>query len=88
MTTLDQMIEIIRAENPNGIRVGDDQQGYTQLTEAEYENKIGQWATARLEKLEKSDEANAITEAKKQAVIKLTELGIDPKAFGLVTDGD
>jgi hypothetical protein len=85
MKTLNEIIEIIRSENPNGIKLGNHQDGYTELTESEYETQLTQWAVARLEKLEKLAEAQAIIEAKKQAVIKLTELGIDPKAFDLNT---
>lgn len=83
MTTLNEMIELIKAENPDGLRIGDDERGYTSLTAAEYEATIAEWANARLEKQAKLAEAAAIIEAKKQAIIKLTELGIDPKAFNL-----
>lgn len=83
MTTVNEMVEIIRAENPNGLRVGDDEQGYTALSAADYETTITEWAKARLEKQAKLAEAKNVIEAKKQAVIKLTELGIDPKAFDL-----
>jgi hypothetical protein len=83
MTTLNQMIEIIRAENPDGIRVGSEEVGYTQLTAAEYEAKIKEWATARLEKLAKLNEVEA---AKTAAQSKLAAIGLttdDLKALGL-----
>lgn len=83
MNTFDEMVEIIRAENPKGLRLGDDKQGYISLNAADYEATIKEWATARLEKLAKLAEAEAIIEAKKQAIVKLTALGIDPKAFDL-----
>lgn len=86
MTTLNEMIEIIRTENADGIRIGDDEQGYTHLSAADYEATLEKWAKGRLEKQAKKAEAEAVIEAKKQAIIKLTELGIDPKAFGLQTD--
>lgn len=86
MTTLNEMIEIIKAENPDGLRVGDDQQGYTPLSAADYEATVIEWAKARLDRQARLAEAEAISEAKKEAIVKLTELGIDPKAFGLQTD--
>jgi len=83
MKTLNEIIEIIKAENPDGIRIGDDEQGYTELTEAEYEIQIQEWAKARMDKLAKLAEAEAVIEAKKEAIVKLAELGLDPKAFGI-----
>ncbi len=83
MTTLNQMIEIIRAENPDGIRVGSEEVGYTQLTAPEYEAKINEWATARLEKLAK---LNEVETAKTAAQSKLAAIGLttdDLKALGL-----
>ena len=59
MTTLEEMIEIIRAENPNGLRMGDDERGYTDLTAAEYEAQIAQWAANRLAKETRLAEAEA-----------------------------
>lgn len=85
MKTLNEMIEIIRLENPDGLRVGNDEQGYTLLDAQDYESTIVQWANARLEKETRLANAEAIVEAKKEAIIKLTELGIDPKAFDLQT---
>jgi len=72
MTTKQKMIEIIKAENPT-LQIGDDDSGYTQLSAAEYEATIVQWAEARLAK-----EAVAI-EAETRATAKaalLTQLGI------------
>jgi hypothetical protein len=83
MTTLNQMTQIIRAENPDGIRVGSDEAGYTQLTTEQYEAKIEEWATARLDKLSKLAEAET---AKVAAQTKLAALGLttdDLKALGL-----
>jgi hypothetical protein len=82
MTTLNEMIEIIKAENPT-IQVGDDEAGYTDLTPAEYDKQIAEWAQGRLDKEARLAEAEAVTEAKADAVDKLTALGIDPKALGL-----
>jgi hypothetical protein len=87
MTTLTEMIEVIRAENPDGLRIGDEENGYTQLSAADYEAQITIWAENRLAKLTKiaaeEAEAQAVLDAKLDAVEKLTALGIDPKALGL-----
>ena len=82
MTTLNEMIEIIKAENPT-IRIGDDEAGYTDLNPDDYETQIAAWAQGRLDKEAKLAEAEAVTKAKADAVDKLTALGIDPKALGL-----
>lgn len=73
MTTKNQMIEIIRAENPNGLRVGDDERGYTQLTADEYEQEIERMATIRLEE---EAEQKQVKEAKELAQAKLAALGL------------
>ena len=84
MTTLTEMIEVIRAENPNGLQIGDEENGYTHLSAADYEAQIAQWAQGRLDKEAKLAEAEALATAKLEAVDKITALGIDPKALGLV----
>ena len=83
MTTLNEMIAIIKAENPNGLRVGNDEQGYTDLTTAEYDAQVAEWAQGRLDKLAVQAEAEAVATAKIEATTKLVALGIDPKALGL-----
>ncbi len=50
MTTKQEMLEIIKAENPNGLRVGNDEEGYTQLSQAETDAILNSWADARLAK--------------------------------------
>ena len=82
MTTLNEMIEIIKAENPT-IRIGDDEAGYTDLTATEYEAQVAEWAQGRLDKEARIAEAEAVAQAKLDAINKLTALGIDPKALGL-----
>ena len=82
MTTLNEMIEIIKAENPT-LQVGDDEQGYTQLSKADYEAQVQAWADGRLAKEAQLAEAEAVAQAKLEAVTKLTALGLDPRAFGL-----
>jgi lysophospholipase L1-like esterase len=90
MATKEEMIEIIRAENPTGLRTGSDEAGYTDLTTAEYEATIAEWAEARLAKEAKiaADlaEAEAKAIAKTEAAEKLTAIGLtaeDLKALGL-----
>ena len=82
MTTLKEMIDIIKAENPT-LRVGDDETGYTQLSAKEYEATISEWASNRLAKQARLAEAEAVESAKVGAAEKLIALGIDPKALGL-----
>jgi len=72
MSTKTEMIAIIKAENPT-LQVGDDEQGYTQLSAADYEAQIAEWADARL-----ADEAK-VAEAAQTATDKaalLAKLGI------------
>lgn len=63
MTTLNEMIEIIKAENPNGLRIGDDDSGYTDLSAAETEAQIAEWAANRLAKETRIAEAAATKQA-------------------------
>jgi hypothetical protein len=83
MTTLNEMIEIIKAENPNGLRIGDDERGYADLTADEYDAQILIWADIRLSKENAKTEAEA---DKAAAQAKLAALGLttdDLKALGL-----
>jgi len=82
MTTKTEMIAIVKAENPT-LQVGDDEQGYTQLTAADYDAQIEAWAEARhLKETKKAEEETA----KAAAQSKLAALGLtadDLKALGL-----
>lgn len=69
MKTKSQVIAEVRSENPT-IQIGDDTQGYTQITGDAYEAIILEWADARYAKLK----AIADKEASKAAL--LTKLGI------------
>lgn len=69
MTTLNEMIEIIKAENPT-LQVGDDEIGYRNLESKEYDAQIKTWAEARL----KEENDAATNEADKAAL--LVKLGI------------
>ena len=85
MTTLNQMIEIIRAENPDGIRIGSDEVGYTNLTKEQYETQINQWATARLDSQTKLAEAAA--KAHERSAL-LAKLGITEEEAALLLGGN
>lgn len=70
--TLKGMIEIIKAENPT-LRVGNDDDSYTELSKADYDKTILEWANNRFNKI-KREQANI--DAKATAVDKLAKLGI------------
>jgi len=70
MTTKSEMIAIIKAENPT-LQVGDDEQGYTQLSSADYEAQIQMWADGRLAKEAKATQAEADAIAKAALLTKL-----------------
>jgi hypothetical protein len=85
MTTLNEMIEVIKAENPT-IRIGDDEAGYTDFTSAEYDAQVAIWAQGRLDKQARIAEAEAKATAKAAAQAKLAALGLtveDLQALGL-----
>jgi len=63
MTTKNEMIEIIKAENPT-LQIGDDDKGYITLSAEEYEATISEWADVRLEKEAKAAKLQAKAEAK------------------------
>jgi hypothetical protein len=81
MKTLNEMIKIIKAENPDGLRIGNDEQGYTDLTPIEYEEQILEWANNRLAKEAKA-ELIAETALAKEAL--LTKLGITAEEAALL----
>ena len=72
MTTKAEMIAILRAENPT-LQVGDDEQGYTQLSAADYEAQVQAWADGRLAKEAK---AAAAQQAAIDKAALLAKLGI------------
>ena len=85
MTTLNEVIEIIKVENPT-IQIGDDDKGYKDLTSADYDAQILEWADARFAKLQKAEESAKAEADKAAAQAKLTALGLtadDLKALGL-----
>jgi hypothetical protein len=70
MTTKQQMIEIIKAENPT-LQIGDDDAGYTQLSADDYETTIAEWADNRLAKEQARAEVEAARQTKISAYQKL-----------------
>jgi hypothetical protein len=72
--TLDEMIEIIKAENPT-LQTGNDDDGYTQLSKADYDKTILQWATARFDKIKREQ---AKVDAKTAVEAKLAAIGLSP----------
>ena len=70
MTTKQEMIEIIKGQNPT-LQIGDDDSGYTQLSADEYEATIAQWANARLAKEQAKSDAEAARQIKIAAYQKL-----------------
>ena len=62
MKTKNEMIKIIKTENPNGLRSGNDADGYVDFTPAEYETTIAEWADNRLAK-----EASNVAKAEQDA---------------------
>jgi len=92
MITKSDKIAALKLEFPT-LRIGDDDQGYTDLSADEYEATIGQWADNQL-----ADEAKAAADKlaaeqvatdKAVATAKLAALGLttdDLKALGLGTN--
>jgi hypothetical protein len=70
MITKNEMIEIIKTENPS-LRIGDDESGYTELSAEEYEAQINEWADARLAKELAKADAEALRQSKISAYEKL-----------------
>lgn len=86
MTTKQEMLQIIKAENPEGLRIGNDEEGYTQLNQAQTDAIFNTWADARLAKEELAAQDQVKAEAKTAAQAKLSALGLtadDLKALGL-----
>jgi hypothetical protein len=85
MTTKAQMIAALKAEFPT-LRVGNEKDGYTELSETEYEAQIAEWSNARLAKEAQIAELAAQATAREAAQAKLAALGLttdDLKALGL-----
>ena len=70
MTTKTEMIALLKAENPT-LRIGNDDEGYTDLSAADYEATIDQWADARFAKEAKAAQIKADAAAKEALLDKL-----------------
>jgi hypothetical protein len=70
MTTKTEMVAIIKAEKPS-LRVGDEDQGYTDLTPAEYEAQVSEWADSRLLKEAQAAKVQANVKAREALLIKM-----------------
>ena len=70
MTTKTEMIALLKEENPT-LRIGNDNDGYTELSAADYDATIDEWADARLAKEAKLSQIAADALAKKALLEKL-----------------
>ncbi len=75
MTTKQKMISELKSEFPT-LRLGNDDDGYVNLSDKEYETTISEWANARLAKLAKVAEAEA-KEVAKAAILERIDLTAD-----------
>lgn len=83
--TLKEIIAQLKLDFPV-LRVGSDENGYTELSNDEYEIIIEQWANAELQKQTKDLAKAQAAEAKEAAEAKLAALGLTPddlRALGL-----
>ena len=69
MTTRNETIEIIKSENPT-LRIGNDEVGYTELSQIDYEATILDWAESRLAV------ADAIIKAESDKAALINKLGL------------
>lgn len=83
MTTKDEMIQLLKTEYPT-LQTGGDEQGYTQLSAADYEATISEWADAQLKK-EAQAAAALQAEANREAL--LAKLGITAEEAQLLLGG-
>lgn len=82
MKTKIEIIAELKTQYPT-LKSGSDETGYTDLSPNNYAATIELWADNQLAEDAKAAEAEAIANAKTDAIAKLTALGIDPKALGL-----
>ena len=82
MKTKEQLLAAFKLEYPT-LRVGNEEEGYTQLSNADYEATLASWADTQIAK----ESAKAEAETKRAAAeAKLAALGLtsdDLKALGL-----
>jgi len=68
--TKQEIIADLKLEFPT-LRIGDDDNGYTDLSAKDYEATISQWADAKLNRLVKEAEAKTNADAKAQLLQRL-----------------
>jgi hypothetical protein len=84
MITKNEMIDLLKIEFPT-LRIGDEDNGYTELSIDDYEDTISKWADARLAKEVRAAEAEAEAEAKAEAKAALLDrLGITAEEAALL----
>lgn len=83
--TKDEILAELKVTHPT-LRTGSDEDGYIDLSKTDYEAKLSEWADNLIIDAAKKVEEEAVAQAKLDAITKLTALGIDPKAFGLVIE--
>lgn len=82
MKTKEQLLAAFKLEYPT-LRVGNEEEGYTQLSNADYEATLASWADTQIAKELAQQETQARLDA---ALSKLAALGLtadDLKALGL-----
>jgi len=70
MTTKNEMIKSLKTEYPT-LKTGNDQDGYTELSDKDYEAQIAEWAHVRLLKELVAIEAEAKATAKAELLERL-----------------
>jgi hypothetical protein len=68
--TKQEIIAELKLETPT-LRIGNDDDGYTDLSADEYEATIAQWADAKLERIAREAEAEAKVIAKAELLERL-----------------
>ena len=64
MTTKKEIMEIIKAENADGLRIGNDVDGYEVLNKKDTDAILDEWANGRLEKISRQAEIDAKANSK------------------------
>jgi hypothetical protein len=70
MTTKKEIIDLLKVEFPT-LQLGDEDNGYTELSADEYKAQIAEWADARLAKEQAKAEAELARQTKISAYEKL-----------------
>lgn len=76
MTKISEIVATLKAEYPT-IKVGCDEDGYTELIGADYDAKINEWANNLLAKeIEIAETKSKVEQAATDKVVLLARLGI------------